>query len=149
MFPVSLIVWEELKIASMKIYIARVFAYATASENAKGAASIGMSVSSKLNGTQDWVGTYDPTAELGDRRVGFITNPNKFSSLETAEKAAELLAKKYPRGAELDPTKWGWGREMLESGVDGVWSVTYKGHDVAPDPEAVTASRVAAAAPAQ
>ena len=125
----------------MKLFIAKVFAYATDSAEAKGAASIGMSVASKLNGTSDWVGTYDPTAEL-DRRIGFITNPNKFRSIEAAEEAAAELSRKYPRGAELPSSTWSWGREMVESGVPGVWTVRYKGHDMHTDQSAVKTENV-------
>lgn len=124
-----------------KIYVARVFAYETPGENAKGNASVGMSVASKLNGNAFWVGTYVDGAR-DDRKVGFMTAPQKFSSLEKAEAHAAAMEKTFKRGSELDPKEWEWGSEMVESSIAtgaNVYAVRYKGHDVS-SPQAAAAS---------
>ena len=121
-----------------KIYVARVFAYETPGENAKGKASVGMSVSSKLNGNAHWVGTYVEGRANPDLKVGFITAPQKFSSLEAAEAHAEKMSRLYPRGTVLNSKEWGWGEEL-----DGnIHEVLYKDQDVSSQ-EAAAADRVA------
>ena len=131
-----------------KIYVARVFAYETPSESAKGAASVGMSVASKLNGDADWVGTFNPERAFDGRKVGFITNPNKFTSLQAAEEAAKKLANKFPRGYVMPSDKWAWGETMYGDGVpEGTHEIIYvKDDERIPQPadmvrEAATSSQ--------
>ena len=124
-----------------KIYIARIFAYPTPGENAKGNFSVGMSVASKLNGNQFWVGTYVAGAK-DDRKVGFITNPDKFPTQEAADLKVAELSRVFKRGAEMSAKDWEWGDEMVESSIAtgaNVYAVRYKGHDVS-SPQAAAAS---------
>lgn len=118
-----------------KLFVARVFAYETPSAEARGKASVGMSVASKLNGNAHWVGTYVEGRE-DDRKIGFVTAPTKFSSLEKAEEYADKMAKMYKRGDALNPREWGWG-EPIEGMIH---EVLYKGTDVSSN-EAATADR--------
>lgn len=119
-----------------KLFVARVFAYETPSAEAKGKASVGMSLASKLNGNAHWVGTFIE-GRSDDRKIGFITAPDKFSSLEAAEAHAAKMARIYTRGSELSSKDWSWGEE-----IDGnIHAVVYRGTDVS--------SQEAAAADAQ
>jgi hypothetical protein len=134
-----------------KIYVARVFAYETPSESAKGKASVGMSVASRLNGNSDWVGTYNADRGYDGRKIGFITSPNKFDSVDDAKVAAEKLAKKYPRGKALDSKEWVWGEEIT-SPVEGTHEVLFMQEGVAysQDADAVRqAAGATVASPAQ
>lgn len=128
---------------SEKIYVARVFAYETPSTLAKSKASVGMSVASKLNGNAHWVGTYVEGRQQPDLKIGFITAPQKFSSLEAAEAHAAKMEKLYPRGAILNATDWSWG-EVKDDSDDNIHIVNYKATDVS-STEAAAADRGATA----
>lgn len=126
-----------------KIFIARVFAYETPGENAKGKASVGVSVASRLNGNALLVGSYCPR-ENDTRKVGFLTSPQKFESMDEAKAHAQKLEKVFLRGAQLNPREWEWGEPDEESSMEtggNVYHVRFCGHDLMTDPRAARVGR--------
>ncbi len=122
-----------------KIYVARVFAYNTPGEKAKGKASVGMSLASKLNGNAHWVGTFVENAD-DDRKTGFITSPQKFPSLEAAHEHVAKMEKLYPRGAVLNSKEWEWGERDEDSSMEfgiNIHIVRFRGHDIEVDRSAI------------
>ena len=110
-----------------KMKVAGVRVYATPN-SPKGTHAVGIRVASKLNGNNDGlVGTYVEGAYDG-RYTGFIANTAKFQSVESAEKYAAQLEKKYPRGLVMDSKKWQWGDE-LEDAPEGARVVKYIDED--------------------